>query len=130
MKISTNIKRIIPSLIILAILLSLILTNFNSYITNNTFNVLTFLLSILSCIVSCVLLAFKIDFNNKSNKYISIIAFTISIFFSYIIIELLNQNTLFLLYRKRLIFNFIVIIFLHLFIYAILRKTKFKYYII
>jgi len=125
MKISTNIKRITTSLIILIILLSLILINFKGYIIDDTFNVLTFVLSVLSCIASCVLFAVKIDFNNKSaNKCISIISFIISILFSYIIIELLNQNILFALYRKRLIFNFIVIIFLHLFIYAISGKLN------
>lgn len=125
MKICTNLKRIIPSLIILIILLSLILINFKGYITDGTFNVLTFVLSILSCIVSCVLLAVKLDFTNKKiNKYVSIISFIISILFSYIIIELLNQNILFSLYRKRLIFNFIVIIFLHFFIYAICGKLN------
>lgn len=125
MKISTNIKRITISLIILIILLSLILINFKGCVVDNTFNILTFVLSISSCIFSCVLFAIKIDFSNKKvNKYISIISFIISILFSYIIIELLNQNILFALYRKRLIFNFIVIIFLHLFIYAICGKLN------
>lgn len=124
MKISTNIKRIIISLIILIILLSIILINFKGYIIDDTFNVLTFVLSILACIFSCILFAVKIDFNKKANKYISILVFIISILCSYIIIELLNQNILFSLYRKRLIFNFIVIIFLHLFTYAIFGKLN------
>ena len=68
MKMSTNIKRIITSLIILTILLSLILINYKGYIIDDTFNVLTFVLSVLSCISSCVLFAVKIDFKKGTSK--------------------------------------------------------------
>lgn len=124
MKIYTNKKRIIISLSILVLLLSLILLNCNAYMIEKNFKVVAFTVSILTSIVSCMLFAVKIEFSNKANMCVTIISFIISILFSYIIIELLNQNNLFSLYSKRLIFNFIVIIFLHLFIYAISNKLS------
>ena len=122
MKIHTNKKSIIIAIIILTILLTLILTNYKVFLAEDRFITIAFVLSILSSVISCVLFAIKIDCTTKVNKYITIISFIISFIFSYIIIELLNQSIPFSLYLKRLIFNFILIIFLHLFIYAISNR--------
>lgn len=124
MKIYTNKKRIIISLALLIALLLLILFNFDAYWIEEKFNVMVFALSILVSIISCALFAIKIEFSNKCNKIITIISFIISNIFCYSIIELLNQNNLFSLYSKRLVFNFIVIILLHLFIYSISNKIS------
>lgn len=124
MKISTNKKRLIISSIILIITILLISFNCKSYIIDNSFNYILFLLSIVTCIFACSLFAIKVETSSKIQLIISIISLIVSILFSYIIIELLNKNDLFDLYIRRLIFNFIVIIFLHLFIYAICNKTK------
>lgn len=124
MKIYTNKKRVIMSSIILILLLTLILLNYDAYIMEESFNSMVFVLSILSTIISCILFAIKIDYKDKYNMCITIVSFTLSILFSYIVIELLNQNNLFSIYSKRLVFNFIVIIFLHLFIYVITNKIN------
>lgn len=122
MKISTNKQRIITSSIILIFLLLIISINYKSFIIDNKFNYLLFSLSIIASILSCILFAIKIETSDRVNLIISIVSLLVSILFSYIIIELLNQNNLFNLYIRRLIFNFIVIIFLHLFIYALSSK--------
>ena len=124
MKISTNKKRLIISSIILLITILLISFNYRTYIINNSFNYFLFSLSIIISIFACALFAIKVEMSNKMQLIISILSLITSIFFSYIIIELLNKNNLFDLYIRRLIFNFIVIIFLHLFIYAICNKIK------
>ena len=124
MKISTNKKRIIISSVVLVITILLIVFNYKSYIINNNFNYFLFLLSIITCILSCALLAIKLEIPQKIQIIISIIATIASIVFSYIIIELLNKNNLFDLYIRRLIFNFIVIISLHLFIYALCNRIN------
>ena len=124
MKISTNKKRLIISSVILVITILLISFNYKAYILDNSFNYLFFSLSIITCIFACVLFAIKVETSSKVQLIISIISLIISIIFSYIIIELLNKNDLFDLYIRRLIFNFIVIIFLHLFIYAISNKIN------
>ena len=121
MKIYTNKKRILLSLITL---IPLILLNLYSFITEDSITIINFLLSIFIAIVACIIFAIKIEFNNKTNICFTIISFILSILFSYIIIELLNQNNLFSLYIKRLVFNFIVIILLHLFLYAISNKIN------
>ena len=124
MKIYTNKKRIIFSSIVLILLLTLILLNYNSYTIDTKFNYVFFALSILSSIIACIFFAIKIDCKDKYNLYIAVVSFIVSIFFSYLIIELLNQNRLFTIYTKRLIFNFIVIILLHIFIYALTNKIN------
>lgn len=124
MKITITKKRIIISLIIFILLLLMISINYKAYIINNNFNYLLFVLSIIICITSCVLFATKIQFKNKTHIFITVISLIVSFLFSYIIIELLNQNNLFNLYTKRLLFNFIVIITLHLFIYALCNKIN------
>ena len=122
MKINTNKQRIIISLLMLIAFLTLILINYKVFFIEDRFVYITLVLTILSSIISSALFAIKIESNIKTSKYITIISFILSIVFSYIIIELLNQVTPFSLYLKRLVFNFIVIIFLHLFIYAICNK--------
>lgn len=124
MKISTNKKRLIISSIVLVITILLISLNYRAYIIDNSFNCLLFLLSIIISIFACSLFAIKIDASKKMQLIFSIISLISSIIFSYIIIELLNKNDLFDLYIRRLIFNFIIIIFLHLFIYAISNKIN------
>ncbi len=124
MKIYTNKKRIIISSIILIILLSLVFLNFNVYKDDESFDYISFILSIVVSIISCVIFAIKFELKDKVNLIFTIISFVISILFSYMIIELLNQNELFALYTKRLVFNFIVIIFLHLFIYALTSRVR------
>ena len=124
MKISTNKKRLIISSIILLITILLISFNYRAYIIDNNFNYLFFSLSIITSFFACALFAIKIETSSKMQLIISIMSLIISIIFSYIIIELLNKNDLFDLYIRRLTFNFIVIIFLHLFIYAICNKTN------
>jgi len=124
MKISTNKKRLIISSIILVITILLISFNYRSYIIDNNFNYLFFSLSIIISILASALFSIKVETSNKIQIIISIISLIASIVFSYIIIELLNKNDLFDLYIRRLIFNFIVIIFLHLFLYAICNKTN------
>lgn len=124
MKIYISKKRIIISSMILIILIELILFNYNAYIAGESFNYLPFILSIIVSLLACFIFAIKIDFNDKVNMAFTIISFILSIFFSYIIIELLNQNIPFSLYTKRLIFNFIVIILLHMFIYSISNKVN------
>ena len=119
-----NKKRIILSLMILISLLLLISLNYNAFIVANKFNYILFILLIMLCIIPCIILAAKIDLGKKSNIAYSIFSLILSALFSYIIIELLNENMLFSIYPKRLIFNFIIIILLHLFIYAITNKTN------
>ena len=122
MKIYTNKQRLFFSSLILISLLTLILTNYKVFIVEDSFVTIAFILSILSSIISCALFAIKIEFSTKTSKFLTINSFILSIVFSYIIIELLNQATPFSLYLKRLIFNFILIIFLHLFIYTISNR--------
>ena len=129
MKTSTNKQRIIIATLILIALLTLIFTNYKSYLIDDKLNLLPFLLSILISIITSVFFSVKIEINNKFNKTITIISFISSIFLSYIIIELLNKTTPFLLYPKRLVFNFIIIIFLHLFIYSIFNKISLSIFI-
>lgn len=124
MKIHTNKKRIIISTILLIILLALISFNYKCYIFDGNFNFLLFLLSIIISIISCVLFSIKLEASHKINILINIASFIISIFLSYIFIELLNKNSLFNLRFERLIFNFIIIIFLHLFIYGLCNKIN------
>ncbi len=124
MNISTSKKRIILSSIILVVLLGLNILNYKTYMNGESFNYMSFIISILFSILSCILFAIKIDLNKKLNILFSIFSFILSIFFSYMIIELLNQNTLFSLYNKRLIFNFIVIVVLHILIYAVSNKIS------
>lgn len=124
MKVSTNKKRLILSLVVFILLILLIHINHNSYKIDNKFNYLLLTISILICIVSCTLFAIKVETNNKIKLITSIIFLLLSVVLSYIIIELLNQNNLFNLYIKRLIFNFIVIILLHLFIYSLSNKIS------
>ena len=112
MKISTNKKRIIISAIILLITLLLISFNYRAYIIDKNFSYILFSLSIVISIFASALFAIKVEVSSKLHLIVSIISSIISIFFSYIIIELLNKNDLFDLYIRRLIFNFIVIIFL------------------
>lgn len=122
MKIHTNKKRIIISVVILIALIALISINYKCFILDDEFNLLLFSLSIIFSIFSCILFAIKLETKNKANIIISIVSLLISVLFSYIIIELLNKNTLFDLSAKRLIFNFVVIVFLHLFIYTLSNK--------
>lgn len=124
MKINTNKKRIIISAIILLVLILLITINYKAYIIDNKFNYLLFSISIILSIISCSLFAIKVEMKNRISFFITILSFFTSILLSYIVIELLNQNNLFNLYIKRLIFNFIIIIFLHLFIYALTNKVS------
>lgn len=124
MKISTSKKRITLSSILLVILLGLVILNYKAYISYESFNYIAFIMTILLSILSCILFSIKIDFKDRTDMIFTMLSFVLSIFVSYIIIELLNQNILFSLYTKRLIFNFIVIIFLHLFIYAISNKIN------
>lgn len=124
MNIYTNKQRVIISTVTLILLLIFILTNYTAFFMEDSFNTISFVLSIIACIISCILFAIKIESNNKFNELLTMLSFILSIIFSYIIVELLNQNIPFLLYSKRLIFNFIIIIFLHLFIYAISNKVS------
>ena len=124
MKISTSKKRLILSTIILILLLGLNILNYKVYINEDSFNYMSFIFSILFSILSCIMFAIKIDLDKNWNIIFSFFSFILSIFFSYMIIELLNQNELFSLYNKRLIFNFIVIVLLYIFIYAISNKTN------
>ena len=124
MIITTNKKKVIASLILLVCLLLLISINYNKYIIDKHFNNLLFLISIIISILSSILFAIKIHTTQKGNIIIANISTLMSILFSYIIIELLNQNNLFHLYIKRLIFNFMIIIFLHLLIYALCNKLN------
>lgn len=124
MKIQTNKKNLIISLIILVSLLLLILLNYRAYIVENKFNYIPFVLSLLFSITACSIFAINIDLNKKWNILYTFVSLLISVLFSYIIVELLNENELFAIYIKRLIFNFIVIILLHLFIYAISNKVS------
>lgn len=124
MKINICKKNVIISLIILILTISFISFNYKCYIIDDKFNYLLFSLSIVFSILSCILLAIKIEASNKVHIFINIVSLLISFIFSYLIIELLNQNNLFNLYTKRLLFNFIVIIFLHLFIYAFYNKVS------
>lgn len=124
MKLSSNRKRITISSLLLITLLLLIFLNYSAYKIGEGFNHIAFIISILTSIIACSLLAIQINTTDKVRIIYTLTSFIISILFSYIIIELLNQNTLFSIYRKRLLFNFIVIIFLHLFIYAISNKIS------
>lgn len=124
MKISTSKKRITLSSILLVILLGLVILNYKAYIAYEAFNYISFIITILLSILSCILFAIKIDFKDRTGMIFTMFSFMLSIFVSYIIIELLNQNALFSIYTKRLIFNFIIIIFLHLFIYAISNRIS------
>ena len=124
MKIIIHNKNIIISLIILISLILTLYLNFTSFIIDNNFNSLLFFLSIIICLISFFLFSIKIETSDRVNFIITIISFLVSILFSYIIIELLNQNVLFNLPIKRLILNFIAIIFLHLFIYSICNRIN------
>lgn len=124
MKISTNKKRLISSILIFIITTLFISFNYKAYIIDNTFDYILFSLSIILCILSSALFAIHIETSNKLKIMFSIFSLIASIVFSYIIIELLNKNDLFDLYIRRLTFNFIVIIFLHLFIYSLCNRTN------
>jgi len=63
----------------------------------------------------------RIEFKKK---FIGIILFIFPFIISYVMMELLDRNTHFLLGFKRILFNFIVIIVLNLFIYSITNKIK------
>jgi len=117
-------KRIIFSLIVLISLLLLVILNYRAYIVENKFNYVIFVLSIFLCIIPCIILAVKVDFDKKSNIFYAFFSIILSVLFSYMIIELLNENKLFCIYPKRLVFNFIIIILLHLFIYAISNRIN------
>ena len=60
----------------------------------------------------------------KTNKIVSIVLFIISFIISYIMMELLNKNTNLFIEFRRLLFNFIIIILLNLFIFAITNKIR------
>lgn len=125
MKISTNKKRIIISLLIFISLIIFITINKNAYIVDGKFNYMFLILSIIVIVESCAIFMLKIKFTNKVvNIFYTILAIILSVVFSYMIIELLNQNTLFSTSIKRLIFNFIIVILLHLFIYAISNRIR------
>lgn len=124
MKIYTNKKKIIISLIILISLLLLIVFNYKAFIVEYKFNYIAFNLSLLFSIIACSVFAVTIDLNKKVNIFYTVFSLVLSILLSYIIVELLNENKLFAIYPKRLIFNFVVIILLHLLIYAISSKVN------
>ncbi len=124
MKISTNKKSLIIFSTILIVLLLIIFINYHAYFSGDSFNYSEFIIAIISCIIACAFFCIKIEFKDKINSVFSIISFILSILFSYMIVELLNQNSLFALNLNRLMFNFIIIIFLHLFIYAISNKLN------
>ena len=96
MIITTNKKKVIASLILLVCLLLLISINYNKYIIDKHFNNLLFLISIIISILSSILFAIKIHTTQKGNIIIANISTLMSILFSYIIIELLNQNNSFI----------------------------------
>ena len=124
MKIKIVKKELIISLIVFILILSLILFNYKSYIVDGEFNFLLFSISIILLIFSSLLNSIKIENSKKIQFFITLFSLLISFLFSYLIIELLNQNNLFNLNIKHLIFNFIIIIFLHLFIYAVSNSAK------
>lgn len=120
MKISTNLKRITFSSIILIILLSLIFININTFYLNGQFNLILLLIAIFISVMSCILFSIKVETSKKQNLILNIISLIISVFFSYFIIELCNNTSpyhFFTLNTKRLLFNFTIILFLYLFIY-------------
>lgn len=124
MKINVSKNKLIISIIFFIIVLALILLNTGSYIMDNSFNWIYFVLSILTLVTTCVIYCLNLNFSEKKSKIFTFIISFLSILFSYIVIELFNQNSLFDLYTKRLLFNFIVIIILHLFIYTLSNNFK------
>ena len=66
----------------------------------------------------------KILDNKKAKIIFTVISIIFSVLFSYMIIELLNKNALFMIYTKRLLFNFTFIILIHLFIYSLTNKLN------
>lgn len=124
MKINASKNKIIVSIVCFIIMLAFILLNYNSFIINNSFNWIYFVLSILTLTVTCVIYSLDLNFSKKKSKIITFTLSFLSMIFSYIIIELFNQNNIFTLDVKRFLFNFIVIIFLYLFIYALSNSFK------
>lgn len=124
MKINVSKNKLIISIIFFIITLAFILLNSSSYIIDNSFNWIYFVLSILTLVTTCVIYCLNLNLGEKKSKIFTFTISFLSILFSYIVIELFNQNSLFDLYIKRLLFNFIVIIILHLFIYALSNSFK------
>ena len=121
MKIYTNENRILVSLIILLIF---ILLNCYAYIVEDSFTIINFALSVAFSAITSIIFAVKLEINEKYNKYFTLICFLLSIFLSYLGTELLNLNNPFGLNYKCFIFNIIVIIFSHMFIYALSNKLS------
>lgn len=124
MKINVSKNKIIVSIIYFIIILTFILLNLNTYIIDNSFNWIYFVLSLLTLVTTCVIYCLNLNFSKKKSKILTFIISFLSIIFSYVIIELFNQNNIFALNGKRFLFNFIIIIFLHLFIYALSNNFK------
>ena len=122
--ININKKGLLIGSITLISLLLLIGLNYKAYFIEENFSYLFFILSILISFLACLFFAIKINFNKKVNIIYTIASIILSILFTYIIIELLNKNALFALYKKRLFFNFSVIILFHLLVYSITNKIN------
>lgn len=125
MSVTFNRKCVILSSIFCIILLGIISFNYRLYIIDNKLNIQLFVFSLILPILFLFLFSVKLNFKEKINKCITIISFILSVFLSYIVIELLNKNNMFDITLKRTIFNLIVIVSLHLLIYAVSNKARF-----
>jgi len=109
---------------IICIVLTLILcVNYKVYIIDNNFNFLFFAISIFLCIFPIVS-TLEFNLSKKQNRIYNIISVFLSIIISYFIIELLNKNNIFNVNLKRMVLNFIIIIFVHLLIYTTTNKLN------
>lgn len=124
MKINVSKNKLIVSIISFVLILNFILLNYRAYFIEDSFNWLYLVLSILVLSAICVIYFLSFNTSEKLSKVLTLTVFFLSMFSSYIVIELFNQNDIFSLDPKRFLFNFIVIIFLHLFIYALCNSFK------
>ena len=124
MKINISKNKLIVSIISFVLILIFILLNCKAYFVEDSFNWLYLVLSILILIATCAIYCLNFNCSEKLSKILTLTTFFLSIFSSYVVIELFNQNDIFSLDHKRFLFNFIVILFLHLFIYALCNSFK------
>lgn len=124
MNLSLNKKNLIWSFLIFISILLFIILNNNVFFINNKFNIFLFSISILLNFLISLLLCLKIEVKYRHNKLFTIISVIFSFLLLYISIELLNKSTIFFIYPKRLLFNFLIIFLISLFIFCITNKLR------
>lgn len=118
-------KRIFICSIICIIFIALLSIFRNSiFILSEKFCILPFIGSIFSVVIFSALIAFPFNIKEKYAKRFTIFYVCFSIVFMAFIIELLNENNLFTIEIRRLLFNFILIALLYLFFVCITNKLK------